>query len=167
MRRVLVVVCLVLIAACGDDAILPGGGPVDVSFRAISEKQNAGMCVRGPDFALAMNAAEWQAIWTRQNACQTGSANALPPLLPTEAGVAAWWRVAGCLGYTVKTTQIKSNGKVITVTANESSPPAEFCAAAIGGLESFLALDLGAVRGAERIRFMLGEVEVGSVSVPS
>ena len=160
-------VSLVILAACGDDAILPGGGPADVAFRAISEKQNAGMCVRGPAFALAMNATEWVAIWDRQNACQGGSTNALPPLLPSEAGVAAWWRVEGCLGYGVKTTQIKSNGKVITVTATESSPAAEFCATALGGLESFLALDLGAVRGAERIRFVLDDVEVGAVAVPS
>jgi hypothetical protein len=167
MRRALVVVSLVFLAACGDDAILPGGGPAAVAFRAISEKQNAGMCVRGPEFALAMNAAEWKAIWDRQNACQTGSSNALPPLLPSEAGVAAWWRVEGCLGYSVKTTQIKSNGSVITVTATESSPAAEFCASALGGLESFLALDLGAVRGAERIRFVLDDVEVGAVTVHS
>ena len=160
-------VALVLLAACGDDAILPGGGPADVAFRAISEKQNAGMCVRGPEFALAMSANEWKAIWDRQNECQTGSSNALPPLLPSEAGVVAWWRVEGCLGYSVKTTQIKTNGRVITVTAKESSPVAEFCATALGGLESFLALDLGAVRGAERIRFVLDDVEVGAVAVPS
>ena len=159
-------VSLLLIAACGDDAILPGGGPTPVTFRAISEKQNAEMCVRGPEFALAMNAAEWKAIWDRQNECQAGSANALPPLIPSEAGVAAWWKVEGCLGYSVKTTQIKSNGRVITVTATESSPAAEFCASALGGLESFLALDIGAVRGTEQIRFVLDDVEVGSVAVP-
>ena len=167
MRRVFVVVSLVLLAACGDDAILPGGGPADVAFRAISEKQNAGMCVRGPEFALAMNAAEWKTLWDRQNACQAGSTNALPPLLPSEAGVAAWWRVEGCLGYSVKTTEIKSNGRVITISAKESSPAAEFCASAIGGLESFLALDIGAVRGVDQIRFVLDDVEVGSVTVPS
>lgn len=167
MRRLLIALSFVLLAACGDDAILPGGGAVDVAFRAISEKQNAGMCVRGPQFALAMNAEEWQAIWDRQNECQPGSASALPPLLVSEAGVAAWWRVEGCLGYGAKTTQIKSSGKVVSISATTSSPAAEFCATALGGLESFLALDLGAVRGAERIRFVLDEVEVGSVAVPS
>jgi hypothetical protein len=167
MRRLLPAICLLVLAACGDDAILPGGGPADVTFRAISERQNAAMCVRGPEFALAMNAAEWEAIWERQHACQPGSAGALPPLLATEAGVAAWWKVEGCLGYSVKTTQVKSNGSEITVTATEASPPAEFCAAALGGLESFLAMDAGAVRGVKRIRFVLGDTEAGSVTVRS
>lgn len=167
MKRLLAALALMLFAACGEDAILPGGGPVDVGFRAISEKQNAGMCVRGPQFALATNADEWKAIWDRQNECQAGSANALPPLLRTEAGVAAWWRVEGCLGHGLKTTRVSSNGSVITVGAEASSPAAEFCAAALGGLESFLALDLGAVRSAERIRFVLDETEVGSIAVPS
>ena len=167
MRRPAWTLALLLLSACGDDAILPGGGPAAVGFRTISERQNAGMCVRGPEFALAMNAEEWRSIWDRQNGCQPGSATAVPPLLATEAGVAAWWKVEHCLGFGVKTTRIVSNGTVITVTATESSPAAEFCATALGGLESFLALDLGAVRAAERIRFVLDGTEVGSVTIPS
>lgn len=167
MRRIGVAFGLVLMVACGDSAILPGGGPVDVSFRAISERQNAALCVKGPAFALAMDGAEWKAIWDRQNECQPGSGDALPPLLASEAGVVAWWKVEGCLGFTVTTTRVKTSGSVITVTATESSPAAEFCAAALGGLESFLALDATAVRGAKQIRFVLDDEEVGSISVPS
>lgn len=161
------VLALGALVACGDDAILPGGGPADVGFRAISERQNAAMCVRGPEFALAMDADEWKAIWTRQTECQAGSSDALPPLLGHEAGVAAWWKVEGCLGHSVKTTRITTNGSVMTVRATASAPAAEFCATAIGGLESFLALDAGAVRAAKEIRFILNDAEVGSVPVPS
>ncbi len=167
MRRLAVGLALVFLAACGDDAILPGGGPADVTFRAISEKQNAALCVRGPAFALATDANEWKAIWDRQTECQPGDAGALPPLLPTEAGVAAWWRVEGCLGSSIETTRVSSTGSVITVNARVETPPAEFCASAIGGLESFLALDAAALRGVERIRFVLDGTEVGSLIVPS
>ncbi|MGH2725548.1 MAG: hypothetical protein ACRDKS_01085 [Actinomycetota bacterium] len=167
MKRLVHALMLVVLAACGDDAILPGGGPADVTFRAISERQNAALCVRGPAFALAMDADEWKAIWERKNECQPGDASALPPLLATEAGVAAWWRVEGCLGSGVKTKRITSNGPVITVAATVESPPAEFCASAIGGLESFLALDASAVRAVQRIRFVLDDTEVGSLDVPS
>jgi hypothetical protein len=167
MKRVVVVVALLLSAACGDDAILPGGGPIDVGFRRISERQNAGLCVRGPQFAVATSASAWQDVWDRQNACQPGSADALPPLLATEAGVAAWWKIEMCLGYTVHTTRITIKGAVITVRAESASPPAEFCASAIGGLESFLAVDIQAVRSAETLVFVLDDVEVGRLTVPS
>jgi hypothetical protein len=167
MRRLIATVFLVLLAACGDDAILPGGGPVDLTFRAISERQNAGMCVRGPEFAVARDAAEWRSIWDRQTGCQPDSGGALPPLLATEAGVAAWWRVEGCLGHGVKTTRVTANGPDIVVRATSSAPAAEFCATALGGLESFLAFPRGALQGTERVRFILDDVEVGSVAVPS
>jgi hypothetical protein len=167
MRRIAFWILLAFVAACGDDAILPGGGPADVSFRAISEKQNAALCVHGPAFALALDDGEWKAIWERQHGCQPGDATALPPLLAGEAGVAAWWRVEGCLGSGIKTERVSSNGRVITVAATVVSPPAEFCASAIGGLESFLALDASAVRAVERIRFVLDGTEVGALDVPS
>lgn len=167
MRRLAVVVVMMLLVGCGDDAILPGGGPAAVSFRAISEKQNAGLCVEGPAFALALDVDEWKAIWDRQYACQPGDQSAVPPLLATEAGVAAWWRVEGCLGSGIKTERITSNGRVITVAANVETPQAEFCASALGGLESFLALDASGVRAAQRIRFVLDGTEVGSLDVPS
>ena len=167
MRKAIVASVLVLMSACGDDAILPFGGPVDVGFRRISERQNASLCVQGPEFALALSAAQWQDVWDRQNDCQPGAADALPPLLASEAGLAAWWKVEGCLGHTVRTTRITVKGTVITVEAESVPPPAEFCAAAIGGLESFLALDIQAVRRAERLVFVLDEVEVGSVAVAS
>lgn len=167
MARRAAILILLFAAACGDNAILPGGGPVDVTFRAISERQNPAMCVEGPEFALARSAAEWQTIWDRQNACRAGGADALPPLLPTEAGVAAWWKVEGCLGYKIKTTRVTASGPVITVAAAASAPPTEFCASAIGGLESFIAMDKAALDGTTRIRFVLDDVEVGSVAVPS
>ncbi|MGH2785016.1 MAG: hypothetical protein ACRDJ1_07125 [Actinomycetota bacterium] len=167
MRKAIVVSTLLLLIACGDDAILPFGGPVDVGFRRISERQNASLCVEGPQFALALSAAQWQAVWDRQNACQPGSTDALPPLLATEAGLVAWWKVEGCLGHTIKTTRITVKGTVITVKAESATPPAEFCASAIGGLESFLAIDIQAVRRAERLVFVLDGVEVGSLAVAS
>lgn len=157
---------LFLAAACGDNAILPGGGPRDIAFRAISEKQNAGLCVRGPEFAVATNAGEWSAAWTRSTGCQP-TADAAPPLVAGEAGVAAWWKVESCLGHEIRTSRIATNGRVITVTATATAPPAEFCATAIGGLESFLALPLDELRAATDVRFVLNEVEVGTIPVPS
>jgi hypothetical protein len=167
MRNVIVTAVMLLLTACGDDAILPGGGPVDVGFRRISERQNAGMCVQGPQFALATTNAQWQSVWDHHNACHPGTADALPPLLANEAGLAAWWKTEMCLGYTVKTARITIKGTVITVRADSASPPAEFCASAIGGLESFLALDLAAVRSADSLVFFLDDVQVGTLRVPS
>lgn len=165
--RCVVAAVLLLSAACGDDALLPGGGPIDIGFRRISERQNAALCVRGPEFAVATSTAEWQSVWDRQNECQPGSANALPPLLATEAGVAAWWKLEPCLGYTIHTTRVTMKQRVITIRAESAAPPAEFCASAIGGLESFLAVDVAAVRSAETIVFVLDDVEAGRLAVPS
>ena len=165
MRRFTAVAALVVLLACGDDAILPGGGPRAVAFRAISERQNPGFCVDGPQFAVAMTPAEWASVWTRSTECQPAPSDA-PPLLGSEAGLAAWWKTETCLGYGIATTRIVSNGRVITVTAERSEPPGEFCAQAIGGLESFLALNVLAVRGASTVRFVLDGVEVGSIEVP-
>ena len=167
MRRLCLALVLLLAAACGDDAILPGGGPIDVTFRRISERQNAALCVTGPAFALAFTTAEWQGIWDRQNGCQPGSANALPPLLPTEAGLAVWWKNEPCLGYSIKTTRITAKQTVITVRGASAAPREEFCATAIGGLESFLALDIDAVRRADRMIFELDGTQIGSLAVPS
>ena len=167
MKRFLLATVLLLATACGDDAILPGGGPIDVGFRRISERQNAGLCVRGPEFAVATTGAQWQAAWDRQNACRPGSADALPPLLATEAGVAAWWKTEPCLGYTIHTTRVTMKQRVITVHAESAPPAAEFCASAIGGLESFLAVDAAAVGSAETVVFVLDDVEAGRVAVPS
>lgn len=167
MKRSVVAIVLLLAAACGDDAILPGGGPIDVGFRRISERQNAGLCVRGPEFAVATTTAEWQAVWDRQNACRAGSADALPPLLATEGGVAAWWKTAPCLGYTIRTTRVTMKQRVITVRAESAAPAAEFCASAIGGLESFLAVDVAAVRSADTVVFVLDDVEAGRLAVRS
>lgn len=151
-----------LLVACGGGAILPDGGPRRVGFRAISERENAALCVHGPAFALAHDALEWGDIWKRHVECQPTGPEA-PPLLKTEAGVAAWWKVAPCLGHGVRTVSVTAAGTTITVTAEEIAPVGEFCAQAIGGLESFLALDLAAVATAERIRFVLDGVEVGSI----
>ena len=167
MKRFVVATVLLLTAACGDDAILPGGGPIDVGFRRISERQNAGLCVRGPEFAVTTSAAGWQDVWDRQNACQPGSADALPPLLATEAGVAAWWKTEPCLGYTIHTIRVTMKQRVITISAESAAPAAEFCASAIGGLESFLAVDAAAIRSAETVVFVLDDVEAGRVAVPS
>jgi hypothetical protein len=62
---------------------------------------------------------------------------------------------------------VATNGSVITVTAMASAPPAEFCATAIGGLESFLALPSDEIRAATSIRFVLNDAEVGTIPVPS
>jgi hypothetical protein len=165
MRRLAALVTLLVLAACGDDAILPGGGPRDVAFRAISERQNPGLCVHGPQFALALSAEEWKQAWTRSTECQPAPPEA-PPLLVSEAGIVAWWKTEGCLGYSIKTTRLYTNGRVVTVSADEGESPGEFCATAIGGLESFLAVNALAVRGAETVRFLLDGTEIGSVPVP-
>jgi hypothetical protein len=165
VKRFVVIAALLLAAACGEDAILPGGGPRDVAFRAISEKQNAGLCVRGPEFAVARNAQEWGAVWARSTSCQP-TPDAEPPLVAGESAVAAWWKVENCLGHTIRTTRVATNGSVITVTATASPPPAEFCATAIGGLESFLALPSDEIRAATSIRFVLNDTAVGAVDVP-
>lgn len=158
---------MIVAVACGDDAILPGGGPIDVTFRRISERQNAALCVQGPQFALAFGTVEWQDVWDRQNACRPGSADALPPLLPTEAGLAVWWKTEPCLGFSIKTARITAKQTVITVRAESAAPAAEFCASAVGGLESFLALDRDAVRRADRFVFVLDGRQIGTLAIPS
>ena len=157
---------LLVVVACGGNAILPGGGPQRVAFRAISERQNAGLCMEGPAFDLALDQAAWRALWLRHTSCQPEGSEP-PPLLQHEAGVVAWWKVAPCLGYGVRTASITATGTTITIKAIETSPAAEFCAQAVGGLESFLALDGGTVRAAKHIRFVLNDREVGAIDVPA
>ncbi len=163
MRKALAISLLVL-AACGGGGIVPGAGPRDVAFRIISERQNPALCVRGPEFAVATTPEEWRAVWQKSTACQPTPPQA-PPLLAQEAGVAAWWKVESCLGFAVRTSRVRTDGQIITIEASEAAPSQEFCATAIGGLESFLALEREAVDEATRVRFLLDDRDVGSVEL--
>jgi hypothetical protein len=163
MRRLAIAVVLggSLLACAGPLS----GGPAAVSFRAISERQNPALCVRGPAFAMALTREEWRAVWARSTGCQPTPPEP-PPLRSDEAGVAAWWRVEPCLGYAIRTRNVTTDGRTITVSAESRAPAAELCASALGGLESFLALDAAAVRAATRIRFVLDGVELETIEAP-
>lgn len=160
---------LATLAACGGGGTSERPPPKEgraVGFRVIREGQNAAFCVGGPSFALADDAEEWAAMWAHSHICPGGGhAPPVPALAADEVGVAAWWKVEGCLGYGVRTEGVLLSGRVITVAAEESKPPAGVaCAQALGGLESFLALDRAAVAEADTIRFVLDGTEVGSVA---
>jgi hypothetical protein len=165
MSRAIVVALLTLVVACGVDSSVPGGQR-DLSFRAISEKQNSELCVREPSFAVALTPERWRDAWRRGTGCQSGVGEA-PPLRRDEAGVAAWWEVEGCLGYQIHTTEVRYEDGDVVVRAASVAPAAEFCATGLGGLESYLALDAAVVSAANNIRFELDGAAVGSVPVPA
>lgn len=169
MRRAAGVLSLVLLLACGKGEVVglpeepPGGGP---SFRLLQQGQNAAYCVQGPEFEVATTREEWRAILARESECQPGSA---PPDLEvsfeTEIGVAAWWKVAGCLGYGLETKSVVREGDAVRIEARTSKPVGDACAQALGGLESFLAVRRSLAEGASRIVFVLDGTEAGSVTL--
>lgn len=172
MRRLALVAAAALAAgACGTQAPAgpgagggsPSSGPV--AFRTLLERQSGSFCVEGPDFAVATTREEWFGVAERQWGCQPLADPAeMIVRWDEEVGVAAWWGVRPCLGYRVETESMRREGTVVEIRAAETEP-AGVCAAALGGLESFYAVDRGALTGAETIRFLLDGEELGRVSL--
>jgi hypothetical protein len=165
--------CLLVLVACGggeDPGLVgPSPTPVEVSFRVLSEGQNATFCVEGPEFAVAMSDEEWIEIYSRQSDCQESGESSLPQVRfddpdEPEWALAAWWRVEGCLGYGVETRSVMREGATVTVSATSSSPGGA-CATAVGGLESFLAVPASAMEGSSQIRFVLDGEQLGTTEL--
>lgn len=150
----------------------PGGGsphpspsplPSGEHYRVLAEGQNSGYCVEGPQFAIAYTREEWFEISRRQHSCQPLADPAeLLVDWEREVGVAAWWQVESCLGYRVRTEDVRREGNAVIVEASRREPDGA-CAQALGQLESFLAVDRSLLEGATTMRFLLSGKEMGSL----
>lgn len=173
MRGLGVLALVAIVSACTDDGTLvqPTPEPRDVTFRVISEEQNAAFCVEGPEFSVVRTDDEWIEVYSHQSDCQPGGEYSLPrvrfdhPDRP-EWVLAAWWRIEGCLGWDVETVSIVATGDVAAVRARSSGPgPGEACATALGGLESFIAVDATDLEQVREVRFELDGEAVGTVNL--
>ena len=170
MKTVTLALVFLTMTTCGrsaqvrDDTQLNG----PVSFRVIIEQQNPEFCVEGPEFMVARNEDQWVTAFDMQTECATAADEVRLPHVDFDAeiAVAAWWKVAGCLGWKIQTTAVERAGDAIVVKASSTGPAAgEVCATALGGLESFLALERSErLSGAKTFRFVLDGKPVGSVA---
>jgi hypothetical protein len=121
--------------------------------------------VEGPQFEVATTEDQWIDVFDRQTGCQPASEVTLPAVdFEQEIGIAAWWKVEGCLGFDVRTRSIVRTGDQITVNATSIGPKkGETCARALGGLESFLAVSRTAVSERTTYRFVLDGQTAGQV----
>jgi len=158
----------VLLSACS-------GGPKtpvvhgDVAFRVISEKQNATSCVDAPDFELATKEDQWIDVFDRETECQPQRDVQLPDVdFAREAGLAIWWKVESCLGFTIHTDSIQRVGSVVVVNGTATGPSPGACATAQGTLESFIVLERSDLfDGREPVRFVLNGTTIGTEPVPA
>jgi hypothetical protein len=85
----------------------------------------------------------------------------------TEFGVAAWWRVEGCLGWSVATDVVERAGDEVRIRATSEGPgEGDVCATALGQLVTFLAVDRSLLEGATRVVFIIDGDEAGQVELP-
>jgi hypothetical protein len=128
-----------------------------VPFHALSEKQNPSFCVVAPNSQIASTEKQWIDVFDQETQCQPARDIKLPEVdFKREVGVAVWWRVENCLGFTVHTDSVERVGSQVVVKATKFSPGRGVCAAARGELESFLVLERSAYfTGIETFKFVL------------
>jgi hypothetical protein len=140
-----------------------------IAFRVLSEKQNPASCVDAPDFQVAISEDQWIDAYDRETQCQPQRDVELPDVdFKREAGVAVWWRLENCMGFTVHTDAIERIGKQVVVEATATGPGPAACATARGELESFLVVEKSNLfTGNEAVKFVLNGVTVGTEPPPS
>lgn len=161
--RALVLLLVLLMSGCSHQA-KPPRVLGRIAFRVLSEKQNAAYCVDAPDFQLATTENQWIDVFDQETQCQPERDIPLPDVdFSKEAGLAAWWRIDGCLGSKVHTDSIERVGKKIVVSATATTAAPGACATARGELESFLVLEKSNLfSGSETLQFVLNGVTVGT-----
>lgn len=170
MRRVALALVALVAVACGGGATQPGPtrSAGEVRYRTLTQEgQNANFCVEGPEFAAAATQAGWDEIIERHSACQPGGGR--PVIISadfeSEIAVVGWWGVRPCLGYAVSTVRVALEAQAVRVEARTIEPQGA-CAQALGALESFYAVTLADVAGAERLVFVLDGKQVGETPMP-
>jgi hypothetical protein len=158
-----IVAFVVLLAACSSASKAPPRIRGQIAFHAISEKQDPAYCVDAPNFQVATTESQWIDVFDQETQCQPQRDVQLPDVdFKREAGLAAWWRVENCLGFTVHTDTIERVGPQIVVSATATSPGPGACAEARGELESFLVLEKSTLfTGKEPVKFVLNGVMLG------
>lgn len=162
--RALVVAAMALTSCARAPAPAPPRVAGEVSFRVLGEKTNITYCVEGPLFAVAADEAAWVDVFDRQTDCLSDPEIDLPRVrFEREIAVAAWWKVAPCLGHSVATQSVRREGDHVVVRAVTRSPSSgSACATATASLESFLALRRSALYdGSQPVAFVLDGREVG------
>jgi hypothetical protein len=159
-----IVAFVALLAACSNTSKAPPRVLGQIAFHALSEKQNPTYCVDAPNFQVATTENQWIDVFDQETECQPQRDVQLPGVdFKREAGVAAWWRVENCLGFTVHTDTIERVGDQVVVSATATSPGPGACAEARGELESFLVLEKSNLfTGNERVKFVLNGVVLGT-----
>lgn len=138
-------------------------------FRSLMEGQVSSYCEESPSFAVALTREEWSEVSRRHWGCDPLADPAEMMLdWEEEFGVAAWWRVEGCLGWDVAVDSVERSGTTdVRVSATSSGPgEGDACATALGQLVSFIAVDRSFLKGSDQVVFIMDGQEVGGVSLP-
>ena len=164
MHKIVVgTLCLLIACTSSHTSVKPSAVPV--GYRVISEKENPASCVDAVDFAVAQTEHTWIDIFDRETQCQPDRDINLPDVdFKSEIGIAAWWKIAPCLGFTVKTTSVERIGRDVVIRATEHGPAPGACAQARAPLESFLVLRRSDVTPGS-VRFVLDGRSVGTEPV--
>jgi hypothetical protein len=155
---------VVLLAACSNASKAPPRVLGQIAFHVLSERQNPAYCVDAPNFQVATTESQWTDVFDQKTQCQPQHDVQLPDVdFKRELGLAAWWRVENCLGFTVHTDTIERVGAQVVVSATATSPGPGACATARGELESFFVLEKSTLfTGSEPVKFVLNGVVVGT-----
>lgn len=145
----------------------PTAGPGSERFRSLFSGQVGSYCEESPAFAVALTREEWFEVAERHHGCDP-LADYEEMLIDweTEFGVAAWWRVEGCLGWDVAPDDVERAGDEVRVSATSNGPgEGDVCATALGQLVTFLAVDRAFLDGTARVVFIIDGNEAGQVKL--